>query len=144
MTLSVIVMAVCFKALHIQVTVRLLWRAAGILLFGSLIYGGLFLIVSGSAFLVAKIDSLFQIMYFFREVSYYPISIFPRIIQVIVTTLVPYGFVNYYPLRELLGKEDGVVFRQAAVLSPLAAVLFFAVSCLLFHQSSKCYKSSGS
>ncbi len=144
MMLSAIVMAVCFKALHIQVTVRLLWRAAGILLFGSLIYGGLFLIVSGSAFLVAKIDSLFQIMYFFREVSYYPISIFPRIIQVIVTTLVPYGFVNYYPLRELLGKEDGVVFRQAAVLSPLAAVLFFAVSCLLFHQSSKCYKSSGS
>ncbi len=144
MTLSVIVMVVCFNALEIQVTGRLLWSVAGILLSGSLIYGGLFLIVSASAFLAAKIDALFQIMYFFREVSYYPISIFPRMIQVIVTTIVPYGFVNYYPLRELLGKEDNAVFRQAAVWGPLVAVSFFAVSCVFFHQSAKCYKSSGS
>ncbi|MCM1263437.1 MAG: ABC-2 family transporter protein [Butyrivibrio sp.] len=144
MALSVIVMAFCLKTLQIQVTVHFLWKSAGILLSGSLIYGGLFLIVSGSAFLVAKIDVLFQVMYFFREVSYYPVSIFPKIIQVIVTTLVPYGFVNYYPIRELLGKNDGAVFSQAAGLGPIVAALFFAVACFFFHQSTKCYKSSGS
>lgn len=144
MALSVIVIVVCLKALQIQVTAYFLWKAAEILLTGSLIYGGLFLVVSGSAFLVAKIDVLFQVMYFFREVSYYPVSIFPKIIQVIVTVLVPYGFVNYYPLRAFLGKEDGAVFRQAAGWGPTVAALFFAVSCLIFHQSAKCYKSSGS
>lgn len=144
MTLSAIVMAVCLRALRIPVTVCLLRKAAGILFAGSLIYGGLFLVVSGSAFLVAKIDVLFQVMYFFREVSYYPVSIFPRIIQVVVTTLVPYGFVNYYPLRAFLGKEDGAAFPQAVGWGIPVAAIFFALSCFFFHQSAKCYKSSGS
>lgn len=142
--LSAVVMAFCLEALSIQVTALFLWKAAGILLSGSLIYGGLFLIVSGSAFLAAKIDALSQVMYFFREVSYYPVSIFPKIIQVLVTMLVPYGFVNYYPLRELLGKDDGAVFPQAAGWGTIVSALFFTVSCLFFHRSAKCYKSSGS
>lgn len=144
MALSAVVIGICLKTLQIHVTVRLVWKAAGILLAGSLIYGGLFLVVSASAFLAAKIDVLFGVMYFFREVSYYPVSIFPKIIQVIVTTLVPYGFVNYYPLRAFLGKGDSAVFPQAAGWGPLVATLFFTASCLFFHQSAKCYKSSGS
>lgn len=144
MTLSAIVMAVCMRALKLSFTWRFLGRTAGILLCGSLIYAGLFLIVTASAFLTAKIDALFQVMYYFREVSYYPVSIFPRVIQVIVTTLVPYGFVNYYPLRALLGKEDNAVFGWAAAWGPLVAVMFFAASCLVFARSAKCYKSSGS
>ena len=144
MTLSGIVVAVCMRALKLSFTWLFLGRAAGILLCGSLIYAGLFLIVTASAFLAAKIDALFQVMYFFREVSYYPLSIFPRAIQVIVTTLVPYGFVNYYPLRALLGKEDNAVFGRAAAWGPLVTTLFFAAACFIFVRSAKCYKSSGS
>lgn len=144
MTLSTIVVAVCMKALNLSLTWRFLGMAAEILLFGSLIYAGLFLLVTASAFFAAKIDALFQIMYFFREVSYYPVSVFPRVIQVIVTTLVPYGFVNYYPLRALLGKEDDVIFGRAAAWGPLVAVLFFTAACFIFVRSAKCYKSSGS
>lgn len=144
MTLSAIVMAVCMKMLKLPLTLRFLGTAAGILLCGSLIYAGLFLIVTASAFLAAKIDVLFQVMYFFRETSYYPVSIFPRVIQVIVTILVPYGFVNYYPLRAFLKKEDNAVFGWAAAWGPFVSVLFFAVSCFIFVKCAKCYKSSGS
>ena len=144
MVLSVIVMAICFDALEIQVTILMVIRIISILLFGSLIYAGLFLIVSGSAFMVTKIDSLFNIMYFFREVSYYPISIFPKFMQVIVTILVPYGFINFYPLQKLLGKNDFVFYKDMEKWSPLVAVLFFAISCVFFNKSSKHYKSSGS
>lgn len=144
MFLSVIVMAICFNALQIQFTILVFVKIVGILFFGSLIYGGFFLIVSGSAFLVTKIDSLFNIMYFFREVSYYPISIFPKIIQVIVTVLVPYGFINFYPLRDLLGKNDLVFFDNIEKWSSLVAVLFFIISCIFFNKSARRYKSSGS
>lgn len=144
MTLSAVVVAICMRALNLSFTGQFLGSAAGILLCGSLVYAGLFLIVTASAFLAAKIDALFQVMYFFREVSYYPVSIFPRAIQVIVTTLVPYGFVNYYPLRALLGKEDNAVFGWAAAWGPLVTTLFFAAACFIFVRSAKCYKSSGS
>ncbi len=144
MVLSIIVMSTCFHALHIQVTILVCIKIIGILFFGSLIYAGFFLIVSGSAFLVTKIDSLFNIMYFFREVSYYPISIFPKIIQVVVTVLVPYGFINFYSLQELLEKEDYIFYENIAKWCPVVSILFFALACLFFNISSKHYKSSGS
>ena len=144
MTLSGIVMIVCFEALQIRITVFFLIRIIVILLFGSLIYAGLFLFVSGSAFLVVKIDALFQVMYFFREVSYYPVSIFPKAIQAVVTVLIPYGFINFYPLQELLGKEDSAFGNHTIGVSSFVSILFFAVACLFFEKSAKCYKSSGS
>ena len=144
MVLSIIIITTCFHALHIQFTILVLLRTIKILLFGSLIYAGFFLIVSGSAFLVTKIDSLSNIMYFFREVSYYPISIFPRIIQIIATVFVPYGFINYYPLQYLLGKGDFIFHENIVKFCPLFSILFFAISCFFFCTSSKQYKSSGS
>lgn len=143
-TLSTLVMGICFHVLRIRLPIPVLLKITGILLCGSLIYAGLFLFVSGSAFLVMKIDALFQIMYFFRELTYYPISIFPKVIQIIVTVLVPYGFVNYYPLRDLLGKEDIVFHEKIALSAPAVSVVFFALACLFFVKSSKRYKSSGS
>ena len=143
-TLSILVMGLCFHALEMPVTLWLLARIIRILLFGSLIYGGLFLIVSGSAFLVTKTDALFHIMFFFREVSYYPLSIFPKVIQIMATVLVPYGFINFYPLRELLGKEETGGLGNLAGWSPVAAIVFFTMACLFFNLSARQYKSSGS
>lgn len=144
MTLSFIVMSVCFRALKIRILFPVFIKIIGILFFGSLIYAGFFLIVGGAAFLVARINSLFHIMYFFREVSYYPISIFPRLIQIIVTVLVPYGFINFYPLQELLEKNDFIFHEALSLLAPAVSILFFALACLFFIKSSKHYKSSGS
>lgn len=137
-------MGLCFHTLEMPVTLWLLARIIRILLFGSLIYGGLFLIVSGSAFLVTKTDALFHIMFFFREVSYYPLSIFPKVIQIMATVLVPYGFINFYPLRELLGKEETGDLGNLAGWSPVAAIVFFTTACLFFNLSARQYKSSGS
>lgn len=144
MALSIIIIATCFHALHIQITILVSLRVMSILFFGSLIYAGFFLIVSGSAFLVTKIDSLFNIMYFFREVSYYPISIFPKIIQIIATVFVPYGFINFYPLQAFLGKEDFIFHENIVKWCPVVSILFFVISCFFFCTSSKQYKSSGS
>lgn len=142
--LSVTVMAISFRALELQVTLWVLVRICGVLLFGSLIYSGFFLFVGGTAFLATRTGLLFQVMYFFREVSYYPVSIFPRAIQIIVTLIVPYGFVNFYPLEGMLGKESSGIFRNPAPWTPAAALAFFAIACLFFQKSAKYYKSSGS
>lgn len=144
LTLSVIVMAACFRALELPLTLCALMKICGMILCGSLIYSGFFLFVGGTAFLVTKTDLLFRIMYFFREVSYYPISIFPRAMQIIVTWIVPYGFINFYPLQSLLGKEPRGLLRAPACLTPIVALAFFAIACLYFIKSAKSYKSSGS
>lgn len=143
-TLSIFVMIICFNALQIPFTVFVFIKIIGILFFGSLIYAGFFLIVSGSAFFTTKTNSLSNIMFFFREVSFYPLSIFPKIIQLIATVLVPYGFINYYPLQQLLDKNDFGYFNNVAKWCPYVSVLFFIIACLFFIKSSKQYKSSGS
>ncbi len=143
-TLSAIVMGICFRRLEIMFSCGLLLRIICILLFGSLIYGGLFLIVSGAAFLTTKTNALSNIMFFFREVSFYPLSVFPKMIQIIATVLVPYGFINFYPLQELLGKGDTGYLGNLAGWCPAVSICFFLIACVFFNKSARQYGSSGS
>lgn len=143
-TLSVAITVICFRALEIAMTAALLFQLTGILLMGAVLYSALFLFAAGTAFLIIKNNAFSNIMFFFREISFYPISIFPRIIQIIVTVAIPYGFINYYPLRELLGKNDPVFLENAAGWSPAVSALFFVLSCIFFSRCSRHYNSSGS
>lgn len=65
-------------------------------------------------------------------------------IQLIATVLVPYGFINFYPLQALLGKSDGEYWRSMAGWCPLVSISFFMISCLFFNRNARQYKSSGS
>lgn len=144
LTLSVVIMVICFNALEIAMTTVLLFRLIRILLMGAILYSALFLFAGGAAFLIIKNDSFSEILFFFREISFYPISIFPRLIQIIVTVAIPYGFINYYPLREIFEKSEPVFLENAAGWTPVVSILFFVLSCIFFSRCSRHYNSSGS
>lgn len=75
-----------------------------------------------------------------KHMSQYPIGIFNRGFRFIFTFIIPYGFVNYYPLLYLLGRVDNVIF----VFSPLIVIVFLIPCFLTFNILSKKYKSAGS
>lgn len=144
MMLSAIVMAVCFKALHIQVTVRLLWRAAGILVVRQpdlrriisdckrlgVSCGKDRFSVSDYVFFQGSI--LLSDFYFSENYSgdcYYACAL--RVCQLL-------------PAQRTSGEGRRHRIPAGSGIEPARCSAFFAVSCLLFHQSSKCYKSSGS
>ena len=90
---------------------------------GAVIYFSLLLIIRIPVFFVIKFDSVSDFFFFFREMSYYPMSIYPDIIQVLLIFLLPYAFINYIPMRYLLGKTD--IFEGEQI--PLIAVPMVAI-----------------
>ena len=75
-----------------------------------------------------------------RHFAQYPISIYKKGIAFIFTFIIPYAFINYYPLLFFLDKTNNILY----MLSPLL-VFIFLIPCLLsFKIGLKHYNSVGS
>lgn len=75
----------------------------------------------------------------------YPLSIYPYLIQVLLTFVLPIGFISFYPACEFLGKSGSFVFPlKQSFLTLLIGIVFFAASQLFFKLGLKNYESSGS
>ena len=75
-----------------------------------------------------------------KNLAQYPISIYRKGVVFFFTFIIPYGFVNYYPLLYFLDKSKNILY----LFSPLL-VLIFLVPCLWsFKIGLKHYNSVGS
>ena len=70
----------------------------------------------------------------------YPIGIFKKGFVTFFTFIIPFGFVNYYPLLYLLGKSD----NKLLIISPLITVIYLIPSIAIFYKGIKKYSSTGS
>ena len=112
---------------------------------GALIQGGVFILFSSASFglIVNPLNSgLFNNI---RPLSEIPISIFPRVFQIILTTIIPLAFVAFYPAQNLLAKEDSLYLPQVVQnLSLPIGIVFFLFSLLVWNFAMRFYKSTGS
>ena len=77
-----------------------------------------------------------------REVCTYPLDIYKKFFKMFFTFVIPLACFNYIPLKFLLEEAGSVSIFYA--LFPLASILFFIPSILIFNWSMKHYKSTGS
>jgi len=75
-----------------------------------------------------------------KHIAQYPIGIFPKGIFFFFTFIIPYAFVNYYPLLYFIGKKENLLYG----LSPLLVFLYLIPSILIFYRGMKKYSSVGS
>lgn len=78
-----------------------------------------------------------------RAFTQYPITIYPRAIVFVFTTILPFGFTSYYPIQILLGKEDGIMPQITMWLAPIVAVLLVGITALCWQVLSSKYESAG-
>jgi ABC-2 type transport system permease protein len=74
-----------------------------------------------------------------KHMAQYPIGIFKKGFKFIFTFIIPYGFVNYYPLLYILGKNNNKLF----MFSPLITVLYLIPCIIVFYKGIKKYSSTG-
>lgn len=75
----------------------------------------------------------------------YPLSIYPYIIQVLLTFVLPIGFISFYPACEFLGMSGSFVFPvKQSLLAIIVGIVFFKASQIFFKIGLKNYESSGS
>lgn len=75
-----------------------------------------------------------------KHMAQYPIGIFKKGFIVFFTFIIPFGFVNYYPLLFILGKVTNKLF----IISPLITIVYLIPSVIIFYRGIKRYSSTGS
>ena len=75
-----------------------------------------------------------------KHMAQYPIGVFSKGFVLFFTFIIPYAFVNYYPLLYFIGKRDSILYG----FSPLI-VIFYLIPCIIiFYLGMKRYTSVGS
>jgi len=70
----------------------------------------------------------------------FPLTIFPLTVQLLVSIIVPYAFISYYPAAFLFGKGDGALL---GLLAPIVALLCISLAVAMFNRGLKKYESAG-
>ena len=137
--LLVLVIAICNLDIHwtyLKILTLIFMLIASVLIFVSI-----FIIAASYCFITVKGLEIRNILTDgCKEFAEYPIGIFRKPVIILLTYILPFGFVNYYPLLYVLGKSN----NSYLIISPLIVVVYLLLSIALFYRLSKRYTSAGS
>ncbi|TJY41096.1 ABC transporter permease [Cohnella pontilimi] len=143
--LAVPVTVVSFVMLDIPFTFTNILMLLLILIGGALIQGAVFLFTSVPAFWIVDSNGMQNVLFQFRDFANYPLSIYHKSIQILLTFVIPFAFINFYPAQFFLGKQDFSVFHPAfQFMTPLVGLVMFALALWFWHFGINRYKSTGS
>lgn len=113
---------------------------------GGVIMGAIMLLTTVPAFWIVKNNAIMSIVW--GSMSHfvdYPISIFNKTIQIILTFVLPYAFINFFPAQMILEKDDFLMFHPVfQYLSPIVAAFIFMLAYRLWKFGINHYESTGS
>ena len=114
----------------------------GAIIGGVLIQGGIFIFFSALSFYFVETYSIREIFYWnMRKFAGYPISIYSKVIQILMIYVVPFAFVNYFPAQYLLRKEDMAQYPEAFMyMAPVVGVVIYLLAYGFWRISVKRYQ----
>lgn len=143
-TFSILAFTFAFKATGLQLTlvklVYLLLTAMG----GGLILASALVVVATIAFWTTRTHVFYwSIVYPARQLINYPVSIYSRWMQLVLTAVVPFAFVNFLPAHVLLERTGSLQFPVLAWLTPVVGLVTIAVVYNIWNWGTRYYTSTG-
>lgn len=111
-----------------------------IIISGSFIFSAVNLIVATISFWIVNSQNFIAAVFTMHEFAYFPLNIYPKFIAVILTFIIPYFFVSYYPATYFLERELSIFSYS----SPLVALSLWLISILFWRFGVRNYTSTGS
>jgi ABC-2 type transport system permease protein len=119
---ALIILGRAFSRLHIPLSPAHLLYVLLIAICGAVISMSLFLLATTLTFWITVATPVALTIGHLRQFQNYPLSIYSRGIQRLLTWVLPFGLVSYYPAQYLLHR--GAVGPMAFVAVPMAMLLF--------------------
>ena len=143
--IGISVIAVCFYQLSIPVTfLNILWLII-VIIGGCMIQAAGFIISNVSAFWLVKSESIMGFFFYdIRSFLQYPITIYGFSIQLLVTFILPYAFISFYPAQYFLGRTETLFHPVFQFLTPLVGIVLYFIAVILWNNGLNNYKSTGS
>lgn len=136
--LAVCIVALCRLQLALSLGKILFWIVA--MACGALIFFSVNMICATVSFWVTDISSAMVMVQNVSEFTKYPIAIYGRKLQMLLTFVIPFAFSSYYPTGFLLGMEDSPIYW----LGPIAAAAVAVTAASLFWKyGTGKYQSAG-
>ncbi|MCM1106942.1 MAG: ABC-2 family transporter protein [Blautia sp.] len=109
------------------------------ILAGALIYTAVKLFFASLAFWVKQSGPFLQVAYEMANFAKYPTEIYGKVVQFLITWVIPFAFVAYLPASYfLMGKGAAVIGVEC-----VTAAVFFAIAYALFCYGTRRYESAG-
>lgn len=143
--ISILILAVCFYKLGITLTAGKLFWLIVVILGATLIQSAGFILTAVPAFWIIKSDGLRRMFYTnLTGFLQYPLSIYDKWIQVMLTFVLPYAFINYYPCQYFLGKKEHLFYPWFQYLTPAIGLFLFGLAYFMWKKGLNAYQSTGS
>ena len=107
---------------------------------GALIYTDIKLFFASLAFWVKNSGGILQLTYDMSDFAKYPVSIYSKSIQLVLSTIVPFAFVAFYPASYFLTGEAALKLIGVEVLIALAG---WGIAYATFNKGISIYESAG-
>lgn len=110
-----------------------------------LIRGGIYILLGSTSFWTKSANDFGQFTQeIFDKTTMYPLSMYPESLQLILTFLIPIGWVSFYPASELMGIENTFSTRGMGVWITLGVgIATMLIAGLVFRAGLKQYESAG-
>ncbi len=108
---------------------------------GAAVLAGIALVLTFISFWWPNRYGLFRPLFTLTEYSRYPLRIFPRWVQVLMTVVLPFGFTCFYPASWFF-TDPGL--RRMAWVTPFVGLLLLTLAVWILHRGIRRYESSGS
>jgi ABC-2 type transport system permease protein len=105
------------------------------------LYFGLYIILASISFFSDSPTGIFPLMWNIQIYGRYPVTIYNRLIQIILTFVLPFGFVGFYPAAYFLDRANWSAY---AWISPLAGATATIIGLLIWNTGIRRYRGAGS
>jgi ABC-2 type transport system permease protein len=106
---------------------------------GGLIFMALNLITCVSSFWIVDSVPITRLVFDNHLFAQYPLSIYPRVISILLTWIIPYGFASFYPASYILNRDVGNI----AWLGPFVAAFLLFIGYRFWQFGLKHYSGTG-
>ncbi|MEC0249369.1 ABC transporter permease [Paenibacillus chitinolyticus] len=108
---------------------------------GVLIYGGIYVSLSALAFFSDSPTGIMPLIWNIQNYGRYPVTIYNKLLRGILTWILPFAFVGFYPAAYFL---DPLNWKGFALLTPVMGIIFITIGLSVWNIGVKRYRGAGS
>ena len=138
---AIALILLCGINLNITVSVGALLTVILGIICGALIISSFKVFVAALAFKFKRSGPLLQFIYNFSGYTKYPMKIYPKFIQVILTFIIPLGLCLFFPFENLFAPVHNPVLLCASMIA--FTVVFMGICIFAWNKLIKLYESTG-
>lgn len=106
-----------------------------------MIYGGVYIGITSLSFFSDAPTGILPLMWNIQNYGRYPVNIYNKLIKFMLTFLLPFAFVGFYPAAYFLDRDN---WGGMAFLTPVMGAVFLTLGLLLWNYGVRKYRGAGS